>query len=104
VALAQDDDVVEAVAPVRAGEAVHEGILPGLRAAVSTSWICRPFMRWEGVPVDGIAIAEEMGGGAGRYRRFAKSQTERVRRLAHRDRGSGWTFLSGGGRLLVWLS
>jgi hypothetical protein len=44
VALAEDDDVVETVAPDRPERSAN-GFCHGLRAAVRTSWIPMPFTR-----------------------------------------------------------
>ena len=46
VALAEDDNVVETVAPDRADKALRERIRQGLCGAVRTSSIRMPFTRW----------------------------------------------------------
>ena len=64
VALAQDEDVVETLAPDRADEAFGEGILP--RAAGGREDLLDPHAldpAAKGVSEVGIAIAEEIGGG-----------------------------------------
>ena len=64
VTLAQDEDVVETLAPDRPDETLREGILP--RAAGSREDLVDPHALHavaEGVTVDRVAIAEEVGGG-----------------------------------------
>jgi hypothetical protein len=46
VALAEDDDVVETLAPNRADQAFGEGILPRASGGRETSRMCIPFTRW----------------------------------------------------------
>jgi hypothetical protein len=64
VALAQDEDVVETLTPDRADEALRERILP--RASGSREDFLdlhALHVLAEGVPIDGVAIAEEIGRG-----------------------------------------
>jgi len=64
VALAQDEDVVETVSPDRADETFREGILPGAAGGREDFLDLHTLHALaEGVPVDRIAIAEEIGGG-----------------------------------------
>ena len=68
VALAQDEDMVETLSPDRADEAFREGSLPrtlGSREDFLDLHALHALA--EGVPVDGVAIAEEIGwSGVGR--------------------------------------
>jgi hypothetical protein len=64
VALAQDEDMVETLSANRADQAFREGILP--RASGSREDFLdlhAPHTLAEGVPVDGVSIAEEIGRG-----------------------------------------
>ena len=64
MALAQDEDVVETLTADRADEAFREGILP--RASSSREDLLDPHALHElaeAVPVDRVAIAEEISGG-----------------------------------------
>ena len=64
VALAQDEDMAETLSPDRADQAFGEGILP--RASGSREDFLdlhAPHALAEGVPVDGVSVAEEIGRG-----------------------------------------
>jgi len=63
VALAQDEDVVETLAPDRADDALRDGVLVGPGAAVRTFGICIPSHAGGTRRRNRIAIAEEIGGG-----------------------------------------
>ena len=46
VSLAQDEDMVEALATNRTNQALGDGLCPGLCGAVRTFSICMRFTRW----------------------------------------------------------
>ncbi len=89
MALAEDEDVVETLASDRADEALRERILP--RASGSREDFLdlhALHVLAEGVPVDGVAIAEEIGRGGSFAISDRPSSTEAVPRLDHRRRAA----------------
>jgi hypothetical protein len=62
VALAEDEDMVKTLSPDRADEAFREGILPRTSGSREHFWDLHTlYTLVEGVPVDRIAIAQEVG-------------------------------------------